>query len=130
MYTEDSIIEQAMDAPVTQVWDAITNPVKMKQWYFDIPGLKLYRVLNFNLRQVVKSKNMYTSAKLKRPFQCKNSVIPGAIITSREIRWSFLNYFIRNKKQKPGLHTRGLKHFRRINLTSGDKVLKMAGLKL
>lgn len=40
MYTEDSIIEQAMDAPVTQVWDAITNPVKMKQWYFDIPGFK------------------------------------------------------------------------------------------
>ncbi|NLR57882.1 SRPBCC domain-containing protein [Chitinophaga polysaccharea] len=30
------VIERILDAPVTAVWEAITDKDKMKQWYFDL----------------------------------------------------------------------------------------------
>jgi uncharacterized protein YndB with AHSA1/START domain len=34
------VIERTYNASAAQVWEAITDPAKMKQWYFDIPGFK------------------------------------------------------------------------------------------
>lgn len=34
------VIERTYDAPVHQVWQALTDKEKMKQWYFDIPDFK------------------------------------------------------------------------------------------
>src|SRR5437868_10790444 len=36
MKTEPFIIERTFDAPMSKVWQAITDKDKMKQWYFDI----------------------------------------------------------------------------------------------
>ena len=35
------VIEKTVNATPDRVWSAITDPVKMKQWYFDIKGFKL-----------------------------------------------------------------------------------------
>ena len=40
MNNDPIIIEQVVDAPVEKVWDALTTPQLMKQWYFDIPGFR------------------------------------------------------------------------------------------
>lgn len=34
------VIERLYNASVEKLWDALTNPARMKQWYFDIPGFK------------------------------------------------------------------------------------------
>jgi uncharacterized protein YndB with AHSA1/START domain len=34
------VIERTFNAPVSKVWQAITDPGQMKQWYFDIPAFK------------------------------------------------------------------------------------------
>lgn len=35
------VIERTFDAPVTRVWEALTDPDEMKQWYFDIAEFKV-----------------------------------------------------------------------------------------
>lgn len=40
MKNEPLIIRRTYDAPVNQVWQALTDKEKMKQWYFDIPEFK------------------------------------------------------------------------------------------
>lgn len=40
MKHEPFIIERSYNAPVEKVWQALTDPTKMKQWYFDIPDFK------------------------------------------------------------------------------------------
>lgn len=34
------VIERTYNAPADKVWQAITDPAKMKSWYFDLPGFK------------------------------------------------------------------------------------------
>jgi uncharacterized protein YndB with AHSA1/START domain len=34
------IIERTYNAQASKVWQAITDPAQMKQWYFDLPGFK------------------------------------------------------------------------------------------
>jgi len=34
------VIERTYDAPIEKVWQALIDPEKMKQWYFDIPDFK------------------------------------------------------------------------------------------
>ena len=34
------IIERTYQSSPAEVWEALTNPEKMKEWYFDIPGFK------------------------------------------------------------------------------------------
>ncbi len=36
----DVIIEKTFNAPIDRVWQALTDPKQMKQWYFDLPGFK------------------------------------------------------------------------------------------
>ena len=31
-------VERIYNAPIEKIWKAITDPVQMKQWYFDIPS--------------------------------------------------------------------------------------------
>lgn len=40
MDTSPFIIERTYNAPVQQVWEAITNKDKMKEWYFDLEEFK------------------------------------------------------------------------------------------
>ena len=34
------IVEQTYNAPVTRVWEAITDANQMREWYFDLPDFK------------------------------------------------------------------------------------------
>lgn len=34
------IVERSYDAPPETIWQAITDPERMKQWYFDLPGFR------------------------------------------------------------------------------------------
>jgi uncharacterized protein YndB with AHSA1/START domain len=40
MKNEPIVKEVLVNAPAAKVWHAITDPVAMKQWYFDITGFK------------------------------------------------------------------------------------------
>ena len=40
MKTEPFVIERTYNAPVSKVWQAITDKDKMKQWYFDLKEFK------------------------------------------------------------------------------------------
>lgn len=40
MSTQPFVIERTLNAPASLVWQAITDPDKMKEWYFSIPGFK------------------------------------------------------------------------------------------
>ncbi len=40
METKPIVMERTYNAPAERVWDAITNPEKMRQWYFDIKSFK------------------------------------------------------------------------------------------
>lgn len=40
-------IERTFHAPVSRVWKALTDPIDMKQWYFDIPEFKAEVGYNF-----------------------------------------------------------------------------------
>jgi uncharacterized protein YndB with AHSA1/START domain len=44
---EAIVLERTYDAPANQVWDAITNKEKMKQWYFDIKEFRPEVGFNF-----------------------------------------------------------------------------------
>jgi uncharacterized protein YndB with AHSA1/START domain len=40
MKQEPIRIERTFHAPVSKVWQALTNPLEMKKWYFDLPDFK------------------------------------------------------------------------------------------
>jgi uncharacterized protein YndB with AHSA1/START domain len=40
MQTDPFIIERTYNASTSEVWEAITDKNKMKQWYFDLPAFK------------------------------------------------------------------------------------------
>lgn len=40
MSTQPFVIERIYTAPISKVWDAITNLEKMKEWYFDLSGFE------------------------------------------------------------------------------------------
>lgn len=40
MNTDPFVIERTYDAPVSAVWQALTEKEKMKQWYFDVDDFK------------------------------------------------------------------------------------------
>jgi len=40
MNTEPFVIEKTFNAPITEVWKAITDKNDMKQWYFDLKEFK------------------------------------------------------------------------------------------
>jgi uncharacterized protein YndB with AHSA1/START domain len=40
MDAEPLIVERVFNAPVEKVWQAITDPAKMKEWYFDLKEFK------------------------------------------------------------------------------------------
>lgn len=43
MITEELIVK----TPIAKVWNALTNPDKMKQWYFDVKNFKLMDTAEF-----------------------------------------------------------------------------------
>ncbi|MCW3126455.1 MAG: hypothetical protein JWO03_2113 [Bacteroidetes bacterium] len=40
MRSDRVTVEQTYDAPIARVWQALTDPAQMKQWYFDVPDFK------------------------------------------------------------------------------------------
>lgn len=40
MDNDPVVIERMYDSSIEKLWNALTNPTQMKQWYFDIPGFK------------------------------------------------------------------------------------------
>jgi uncharacterized protein YndB with AHSA1/START domain len=48
MSNEPFIIERTFDAPVAQVWKAITDKNEMQQWYFNFPEFKAEVGFEFN----------------------------------------------------------------------------------
>ena len=40
MDNDPVVIEKLYNASIEKLWDALTNPAQMKQWYFDIPAFK------------------------------------------------------------------------------------------
>src|SRR5688572_28287354 len=34
------VVERTYEAPIERVWEALTTPAQMKQWYFDVSGFK------------------------------------------------------------------------------------------
>lgn len=38
--TEAVVIERAFNAPISRVWDALTNVDQMREWYFDLKEFK------------------------------------------------------------------------------------------
>ena len=40
MDTAPIIVERTLNAPISSVWEAITDKDKMKQWYFDLPEFR------------------------------------------------------------------------------------------
>ncbi|TDH20639.1 SRPBCC domain-containing protein [Segetibacter sp. 3557_3] len=40
MINEPFVIERTYQAPISKVWEAITNKAQMKQWYFDLAEFK------------------------------------------------------------------------------------------
>ncbi len=48
MKKEPLIVERTYPATLQQVWDAITNPVKMNQWYFEMKGFKAVKGTEFS----------------------------------------------------------------------------------
>jgi uncharacterized protein YndB with AHSA1/START domain len=40
MSAEPFVIERTYNAPINKVWDAITNPTKMREWYFNVSDFK------------------------------------------------------------------------------------------
>lgn len=45
---DNIIVKKKVSAPVDEVWDAITDRSKMKEWYFDIPDFTLQPHNQFN----------------------------------------------------------------------------------
>ncbi len=48
MTQQPFVIERIFDAPAEQVWQAITDKDKMKQWYFDLPDFNPQQGLEFS----------------------------------------------------------------------------------
>jgi uncharacterized protein YndB with AHSA1/START domain len=46
--TEPLVIERTFNAPIAQVWKAITTKEEMKRWFFDIEEFNRMSVLNFS----------------------------------------------------------------------------------
>lgn len=40
MSAQPIVVEKIVNAPVAEVWAAITDKTKMKEWYFDIPAFE------------------------------------------------------------------------------------------
>lgn len=77
------IIEQKFKVPLNNVWEAITNPEQMKQWYFD-------NIPDFQPRVGFETNFLVTYKGREFPHQWKiTQVIPGKIIESI---WTFTGY--------------------------------------
>lgn len=45
---DNVIVKERVNAPVEKVWNALTDKVQMKEWYFDIPDFELGLHNEFN----------------------------------------------------------------------------------
>ncbi len=62
MKDEVLIVENILNTTAEDVWNAITDPVKMKEWYFDIPDFKPEVGFEFQFTAGSEQKNTCTCA--------------------------------------------------------------------
>ena len=51
MNQETYRIERVFDAPVSEVWEALTSHLQMKKWYFDLPDFQAVRGFEFQFQR-------------------------------------------------------------------------------
>ena len=79
---EPIIIERTFDAPITQVWEAITDNSKLKHWYFELADFKPEVGFEFHFNGGPPDK-VYTHL-------CKvTEVVPGRKLS---YSWRYENY--------------------------------------
>jgi len=77
------IVERTYQASPDKVWDALTNPDAMKQWYFDVPAFKPEVGVEFEFWAGESEKKKYHHA-------CKvTQVVPGVKIA---YTWHYPGY--------------------------------------
>ena len=59
MSDQPLIIERLFDAPITNLWDALTKNEQMKKWYFQLAEFNRSSDLNFSLQE--NPKKMWSS---------------------------------------------------------------------
>lgn len=82
MNAQPLIIEQTYNAPVSRVWDAITNNEKMKEWYFKLDEFKPEVGFKFSFEGSDKGKIYVHLCEV-------TEVIPGKKLTHS---WTYRDY--------------------------------------
>lgn len=82
MKNDTIVVKHSYEAPIAAVWQAITDPSQMKQWYFDMPEFRAEVGCEFSFISV--------SADLTKHLLCKvTEVIPGRKIS---YIWKYAGY--------------------------------------
>ena len=63
MKKEPIVLERVFQAPIDQIWQAITNKDKMKQWYFDIDKFEATTGFEFQFYGGKTRSNIFIFAK-------------------------------------------------------------------
>lgn len=107
--------DRTYSVPVEKVWDALVNPEKMKQWYFDIPGFQ----------PVVGFQFAFFGGREEKPYKhlCEiTEVIPGRKLT---YSWRYEGYagnsFVTFELFPEGDHTRLLLTHRELETFPKDE---------
>ncbi len=56
---DNVIVKERVNAPVEEVWNALTDKAKMKEWYFDIPDFELGVHKEFNFYEPGEAKKYH-----------------------------------------------------------------------
>src|ERR1700730_14425496 len=91
---EAIVIERTLNAPVANVWQALTEVEQMRQWYFDLKEFRPEPGFEFEFIVEHEGAKYHHVCKVTEAIRTGKSPTPGAIRESRAIRWSRLNYFL------------------------------------
>jgi uncharacterized protein YndB with AHSA1/START domain len=92
---EAIMMERTFDAPVGQVWTALTDANEMRQWYFDLKEFKPEIGFEFEFVVEHEGNTYHHLCKVTEVIPQRKSLTPGDTKASREILSSGLNYFPR-----------------------------------
>src|SRR5882724_11950626 len=90
---EAIIVERIFSAPVARVWNALTDPDQMRQWYFDLKEFKPEVGFEFEFIVEHEGNNYHHLCKVTEVIPRKKIAYTWRYKASREILSSPLNYF-------------------------------------
>ena len=76
------VIERTYEAPIENVWEALTNKDQMKQWYFDVTDFK--PEVGFEFR--------FSAERNGKTYLHKCRVVESRPITKVAYTWSYEGY--------------------------------------